>query len=294
MKTFVVRDDRSASSPPAQISVLLACYNQAPALRLTLEHLTDQSFQNFEVICCDDGSTDDTQSLLKKFRTQLRLVHVWQKNEGFRKTWILNQGARLARGEYLVLLDSDCVPHPDFLKAHWQLKEPGRYLAGRRVDLGPRLSAKYLSQELTMKVGSSTFYEHVIKSWIAGDTQKAHRSWPVTSDWLRRVFGYHKVADMMGCNGSFFKTDFFQINGFDESFVGYFREDGDLEERFKNAGLVVKSAKSMALQFHLWHPRRTDVNHNDARLLQTIQTKRARAIRGVQDTDNMIVQLAEW
>ncbi len=86
----------------------------------------------------------------------------------------------------------------------------------------------------------------------------------------------------MGCNASFYLNDFLAVDGFDESYVGYFREDGDLEMRFRHLGLKIKSVKGLCLIFHLWHPRRADVNdQNELKFHETISSKRIKAVKGL-------------
>ena len=75
-----------------------------------------------------------------------------------------------------------------------------------------------------------------------------------------------RVDDLKGCNYSASKKVFEQLNGFDEGYEGYGREDTDIEIRMQNLGLKIKSLKGIALQFHLWHPRREFTPANDSRL----------------------------
>jgi len=86
------------------ISVLLATYNWPAALSLCLQALREQTNKNFEIIICDDGSKDETKTLIAEFQKDfpVPIKHLWQEDDGFRKTLILNQGIKSANGEYLV------------------------------------------------------------------------------------------------------------------------------------------------------------------------------------------------
>ena len=105
------------------ISVLLATYNWPEALSLCLQALKEQTNKDFEIIICDDGSRDETKTLILDFQKNfpVPIKHLWQIDDGFRKTLILNQGIQAAQGEYLVFLDGDCIPQRDFIAQHLHL-----------------------------------------------------------------------------------------------------------------------------------------------------------------------------
>ena len=75
-----------------------------------------------------------------------------------------------------------------------------------------------------------------------------------------------KVDDMKGCNFSVDTAVVRAINGFDEDYEGYAREDTDLEVRMKAYGLKIKSLKGVALQYHVWHPRLPESESNKIKL----------------------------
>ena len=120
-------------------------------LELVCEGLRRQSEQNFEILFCDDGSGESTRNVIEKFRVTSRFEtqHVWQEHQGFRKCRILNQAARIARGSIYIFLDGDCVPHRHFIRDHLELQEDGRYLAGRRVELGRQISEKLTAKSIS-------------------------------------------------------------------------------------------------------------------------------------------------
>jgi glycosyltransferase involved in cell wall biosynthesis len=107
------------------ISILLATYNWPQALKLCLESLAIQTDRNFEIIIADDGSTDSTKQVIKQFMasTTIPIEHLWQEDEGFRKTIILNQAIAAAHGDYLIFLDGDCIVQPDFVARNRQLEQ---------------------------------------------------------------------------------------------------------------------------------------------------------------------------
>jgi glycosyltransferase involved in cell wall biosynthesis len=93
------------------VSVIIPAFNASKTIRAVLESLRDQDYSEpFEVIVIDDGSTDDTASLVKSFRN---VRYVRQENRG--PAAARNHGAKIALGEFLCFTDSDCIPHSDWI-----------------------------------------------------------------------------------------------------------------------------------------------------------------------------------
>ncbi|MEI6084913.1 MAG: glycosyltransferase [Verrucomicrobiota bacterium] len=100
-----------------RFSVLIPTFNRAELLRETIESVLVQSFQNYELIVVDDGSTDRTWDLLQSYGTQVKALR--QSNQG--PEVARNLGAAHATGEYLALLDSDDLMLPNALATYDQV-----------------------------------------------------------------------------------------------------------------------------------------------------------------------------
>lgn len=94
-------------------SIVIPTYNRAHSIEQTLSGCFAQSFEDFEIVTVDDGSSDDTLAVLNRL-TDPRLVIVTQDNAG--PAAARNHGMRVARGEYIAFLDSDDIWLPDFLQ----------------------------------------------------------------------------------------------------------------------------------------------------------------------------------
>jgi glycosyltransferase involved in cell wall biosynthesis len=89
-----------------QVSVVIPTYNRADCVARCLDALVAQTFKDFEVLICDDGSTDGTPEVVNRYRGSLKLSYHWRKNFGG-PARPRNLGLSLARGDYIALLDSD-------------------------------------------------------------------------------------------------------------------------------------------------------------------------------------------
>jgi glycosyltransferase involved in cell wall biosynthesis len=274
----------NSSGPLA--SVMLATYEMPRHLELVLAALARQTAQSFELHVCDDGSGPSTRKVVERFKVAApwcEVNHHWQENQGFRKCKILNRALRQAKGETVIFLDGDCVPHRAFVSDHLSAQEPGRYCAGRRLNLGRRIS-----DDLTPKMIQNGFFDRprVRVAWSTwrGDSTHFQRSLRVTSPLLRRLLKMERVDDLLGSNYSVALKDLIAVNGFDESYQGYGREDTDMEIRLQHLGLTIKSLKGMALQFHVWHPRREFTPANDDRLTELKNSNRIRCAQGLESS----------
>lgn len=263
-------------------SVFVATYELPRHLELVLAGLETQSARDFEVVVCDDGSGQPTRDAVAAFRRRsgLPVAHAWQAHRGFRKCRILNEGLRISKGQLCVFLDGDCVPHRHFLRDHLQNAEDGFYLAGRRVELGPELSDRLTPLAIREGFFDRPTWTFVRSVWH-GETEHLQRAVRVPWSSVRRLLNMHRIDDLKGSNYSVPRRALEAINGFDEEYEGYGREDTDVELRLQHLGLRIKSLKGLALQFHVWHPRREFTPANDARLEELKRTRRVRCERGL-------------
>jgi len=98
------------------ITVILTAYNEGKYIGEMLECISKQTFQDFELIAIDDGSTDKTGEIMDsyapKFEGRVTVIH--QENQGISAT--RNNGLDIARGEYIAFLDGDDIISPDYLE----------------------------------------------------------------------------------------------------------------------------------------------------------------------------------
>lgn len=97
------------------ISVIIPVYNSEKYLAATLKSVQQQTFTDFEVICVDDGSTDNSAQILQQFaRADARFKVHRQQNAGGSAS--RNKGLDLAAGKFIAFLDNDDIYHPQYLE----------------------------------------------------------------------------------------------------------------------------------------------------------------------------------
>ncbi|NOT22171.1 MAG: glycosyltransferase family 2 protein [Nitrospiraceae bacterium] len=98
-----------------KVSVIVPTYNRVNELRRCLDSLVVQTVEDFEVIVCDDGSTDNTSEAIKSYVSKLDLTYDYAENFGG-PARPRNRGIKLARAAYIAFLDSDDWWTPDKLE----------------------------------------------------------------------------------------------------------------------------------------------------------------------------------
>ncbi|MGE0772985.1 MAG: glycosyltransferase family 2 protein [Cyclobacteriaceae bacterium] len=151
-------------------SVILPTYNRAHTIRKTLASLERQTFQEFEVIVVDDGSTDDTEAVVAGHHLDVTLRYLKQTNQGVSAA--RNYGAKDARGRFLVFLDSDDQMEPCYLAVISNIinrKEPVKFIScgvkimqdGRETVFLPRMQPMYSGRSVNMLAGGFTISKDI-------------------------------------------------------------------------------------------------------------------------------------
>lgn len=95
------------------VSVIIPSYNHEKYIKQAVESVLCQTYENLELIVIDDGSIDHSCEIVSKIKDN-RLTFINQENKGAHNA--INRGLNMARGEYLAILNSDDVFHPDRLR----------------------------------------------------------------------------------------------------------------------------------------------------------------------------------
>jgi glycosyltransferase involved in cell wall biosynthesis len=247
------------------ISLIITTYNWKEALELSLKSVLKQQILPLEVIIADDGSTADTGDVVQTIAagSPIPIVHSRQKDKGFRLARSRNRAIARARGEYIILIDGDIMVERHFIQDHHKFARPGFFVQGTRVLLTHALS------EQVIRAGalSANCCSHGV-----GNRKNCLRS-----DLLARLFSFQsrRLRGIKTCNFAFWREDAVRVNGFNEEFVGWGREDSEFTVRLMNTGIRRQNVKFNALAYHLYHPisDRRHLIENDNILQQTIKQK---------------------
>jgi len=254
-------------------SLIIATYNWKEALALVLKSVLGQSRLPDEIIVADDGSPDGTGELVRNFaaRSVIPVSHCWQEDMGFRAARSRNNGIARAQGDYIILVDGDIVLEKHFVEDHIDCAEPEFFIQGSRALLGRKKTAAMLKRGLV---------DVRITDRGVGNRKNCLRSKVASGLFSGSTENY---AGLKTCNFSFFRKDAVAINGFNEDFVGWGREDSEFAARLMHSGTRRRNLRFRALAYHLYHPEleREALPKNDAILANTIKNRLTRCENGL-------------
>ena len=205
----------SVPENPLLVSVVIINWNGAEVLPRCLEALRSQTCQDFEIIIVDNGSVDGSVDGLENRFSEVNLIRL-QENRGFAVA--NNIAAQQARGKWLVLLNNDAFPEPEWLATLLTASKqhPGAAAFG---------SCMIRADNPKLLDGTGDIYH------ISGLAWRRHYNHPRESagDSPEEIFSPNAAAAM-------YRRDvFLQLNGFDEDF-GSYHEDVDLGFRLRLLG----------------------------------------------------------
>ncbi len=208
-------------------TLIIPVYNRPEETRELLESLTKQTFQDFEVLVIEDGSTVDSRSVAEFFRGQLNLRYYAKENTGPGPT--RNYGAALSQADYLLFLDSDCLLPEEYMDT------VDKSVLESQADAfgGPDRSHKDFTP--IQKAISYAMTSFLTTGGIRGSSQK-------------KLDNFYPRSFNMGIRRSVFNL----LGGFSSMRFG---EDVDLSIR-----IVENGYKSQLFpQAWVWHKRRTSL-----------------------------------
>jgi GT2 family glycosyltransferase len=244
----------------ANVSLIISVYDKLKELELIFYALTIQSYKDFEAIIAEDGNNTAMSNLINEWKRKnlFPIKHLTQQDVGFRKNKILNEAIRNSSSDYLIFIDGDCIPHSDFIKAHFTNKAKNTVLCGRRVNLTKNISGKinkdgilnldYQKIKLSEAIFSSLNKNNKINFNIEEGIIFKNKT-------LRNIVT-NEDEHILGCNFSIDKNLLEKINGFDEAYEGPgLGEDSDIEFRLRLIGAKFKSVRNLAVQYHMYHDK---------------------------------------
>ena len=230
------------------ITLLITTFSRPEALNLVLESVMCQSRAPDEVVVCDDGSSVETTVLIRQWEARLPIRYAWQSDRGFRAARSRNLGVCKSSASYFVWIDGDCLLPTQFLENHLRLARSGYLVAGGRHLLSDSETQNLLDGILPLE---SVFSHWKFKSLSMGVLRDFH-----SGAW----------ETVRTCNLGLYRDDLEAVGGFDETYLGWGREDSDFVVRSIHQGMKVRSGRLAACVAHLHHPERPrdELSENDA------------------------------
>ena len=206
-------------------SVIVPVYNRPDEVNELLESLAAQTFRDFEVIIVEDGSSVSCEGVVANYRNRLDVHYYYKPNSGPGQT--RNYGAERSRGEYLLILDSDCILPEGYLEAvEAELRrEPADAFGGP-----DRAHDSFTPVQKAINYAMTSFFT---TGGIRGGKKKMDKFYP-------RSFNMGIRAEAYRALGGFSKMRF--------------GEDIDFSIRIFKAGYRCRLFPSA----WVWHKRRTD------------------------------------
>lgn len=159
-------DHEQLRSAP-ELSVVIPTYNRQVIVRKTLLGFASQTFSpdRFEVLLVDDGSTDDTASMIRRMKLPFALRVVTRPHGGANAA--RNEGIRAAQGHVVVITGDDMIPEPGFLEAHatFHRKHPveSEAMLGF-IDWSPEITVTPFMKFIVSPEGGQQFAYHLVKN----------------------------------------------------------------------------------------------------------------------------------
>lgn len=235
-------------------------------MHLCLSSVQRQTVQPGEIIIADDGSGNETKQVIESFakQTTVPLKHIWQEDEGYQLSKIRNKAFAAAETDYLVQTDGDLIFHKRFIEDHLNFAKPGYFVSGARVNIAEWLTAELVREQ---KLPELHFYS-------AGISKRYNAFRSVLLRNINSIFqaSSRPMQYVLGCNMAFWRKDILKVNGYNENFTGWGKEDNDIAARLLNAGIQLRFLKFGGMVFHLWHREavRHTLSANEELLQKTV------------------------
>ena len=142
-----------------KVSVIIPVYNTGELLKKCIDSVLEQSYNNVEIICIDDCSTDESPSVLKEYARNNRNFIALYNSENIGQGRSRMKGISVAEGEYIFFVDSDDYLDKDYIKTYVEAVVSNQYdvvVGGFIRDEGNR---KYI-HKVDSNIGSIISYSH--------------------------------------------------------------------------------------------------------------------------------------
>ena len=241
------------------VCLIITTFKNPKALDLVLSSVEQQTKRPQQIVIADDGSDTESHQVVKKYLTRLPIELTWQPDIEFRAARSRNLAISRVTTDYVIFIDGDCILPRSFVESHLKLSGQKILVAGGRSLLDEKTTAKLLTN--TIDINNNLLFAG-FKFWRAPlgpirDIQ--NKNW----------------ESVRTCNMSISLKNIHLVNGFDERYIGWGKEDSDFIVRLLHAGIKIRSGRLAACVCHLHHITiaRTRLSTNIAKFNDTLRQK---------------------
>lgn len=228
---------------PGRPTLIITTFNWKEALELSVLSAIKQTTLPCEIIIADDGSDDDTRQLVEKLKkdSPIPIIHSKQRNKGFRLARSRNKALAISNGDYIILIDGDIVVEKHFIEDHIKAAREECFIQGSRVLLNEQ--------------ATTTAFERKKLRPCLTDPNLKNRKNCLRCTFLSKLCSrpVKYLTGVKTCNFAFWRKHAELVNGFNEDFIGWGREDSEFTARMLHSGICRRNLKFKAVVFHLFH-----------------------------------------
>lgn len=236
-----------------KISVIVTLYNRLEYARNMILSLLHQTMIIDELVFADDGSKEDVADIIEDLveKCPFEIKCVYQADIGFRLARSRNNGARIATGDFLIFLDQDVIMPDDFIEKIYSVRGKKRIISSRGI-LSFENQKDYIQEQIRKEYKFSEFYK------ITTERQKSEIQRFLNKDKLyQKLYKFRlrsRGAKIVGLIFALYKEDYIAINGFDDKYKGWGKEDDDFGNRFFKYGGETYPVEFKLYPIHMYHP----------------------------------------
>lgn len=257
------------------VSITIPTFNKAHYLDFTLAAFTIQNHKNFELIIIDDGSTDNTCEVVKKYQAMLDIHYEYQNHKGLANA--RNLALDLSTGRYIIHIDDDRIPSPNFVLEHITTlnKYPKTVSIGSKQviltiysDQLPSPYSRFVelmrrNPSIVEKIKDNTVqffapellmdsFDKVIEDYYFYEPLNNNKE--VIQKYSDSLSGFHLGWGIATTGNMGFDRQYMGEVNFDENYKGWGIEDTDFSYQLHLQGYKFRFTRG-AINYHQEHPR---------------------------------------
>lgn len=235
-----------------KVSVVVTTYNRLDYLKSLILCLIEQTKQIEELIIADDGSSEDVEEVIKELipSCNFKIKFITQEDKGFRLSRSRNNGVRIATGDIILFLDQDCIFSNTLIEEVEKKLKKESFMVFKIL-----WSSEEEAKEIKKIMKNKIDFKEIIKKIDFKKLKKQRKSFRQgkLKNFKYKIGLKDRGTNIVGAAFAFYKEDYIRINGFDEEYTNWGKEDDDISWRAYKSGLKSKLIKQEYPIIHMYH-----------------------------------------